>query len=315
MEQQILKGYDIEVRELKLLRHNENMTYHVVATEGEYVLRIHKSVETMNLSMLLGEAKPVELIEEEMNVLDVLYKNSMGTQRTVKNRKGQFVTKIENTCATLLEWVSGACIEKQNMKEETAFQIGSMVAKMHQCFTERKVTKRYSYGTDLVKRMQQVYDTVLISGGIDKELLQIIKQTLDKIMDVLEQNSEEMVLAHNDLGESNLLLQENGVVPIDFSLSGSCIREMDLASLFVHFEAVNLKEAILKGYESVAANVLHKEWIDVCVGYQLLIFIFSQYQAICNQGWFGEALHYWCEEVFTKILEGKKIADEIGLYN
>jgi len=314
MEQQMLREYNIEVRELKLLRHNENMTYHVSATEGEYVLRIHKSVETMNLSMLLGDSKPVELIEEEMNLLDILCQNSMGTQRPVKNRQGQFVTKIGDTCATLLEWVSGTCIEKQNLKEETAFQIGSMVAKMHQCFVEYKGVKRYSYGTDLVERMQYVYDTVLLSGETDKDLLKIIGQMLDKIMEVLEQSGAEMVLVHNDLGESNLLLQENSVVPIDFSMSGKGIREMDLASLFIHFEAVNLKEAILKGYESVAGNILQKERIDVCVGYQLLIFIFSQYHAICNQGWFGEALHYWCEEVFAKILEGEKIADEIGLY-
>ena len=216
MEQQMLREYNIEVREIKLLRHNENMTYHVLATEGEYVLRIHKSVETMNLSMLLGDSKPVELIEEEMNLLDILCQNSMGTQRPVKNRQGQFVTKIGDTCATLLEWVSGTCIEKQNLKEETAFQIGSMVAKMHQCFVEYKGVKRYSYGTDLVERMQYVYDTVLLSGETDKDLLKIIGQMLDKIMEVLEQSGAEMVLVHNDLGESNLLLQENSVVPIAF---------------------------------------------------------------------------------------------------
>ncbi len=315
MEQQIIREYDIEVQEIKLLRHNENMTYHVLAANGEYVLRIHKSIETMNLSMLIGESNPVELIEEEMNLLDILQKNSMGTQRPVRNKQGQFVTKLGDTYATLLEWVSGTCIQKQNMNEEIAFQIGSTVAKMHQCLAEHKITNRYSYGADLVKRMQQVYDTVLFSDKIEKDFLQIIRQMLDKIMDVLEQKSEEMLQVHNDLGESNLLLCENGVVPIDFSMSGSCIKEMDLASLFIHFEDVKLKEAILKGYKSTTGLVLQEELIDVCIGYQLLIFIFSQYQVICNQGWFNEALHYWCAEVFEKILEGKKIADEIGLYN
>ncbi|MBE5867140.1 MAG: hypothetical protein E7292_13300 [Lachnospiraceae bacterium] len=91
LEQEILKEYDLNVQELKLLRHNENMTYKVLAEEGEYVLRIHQSVEGMSLSMLMGEAKPEELISGEMQLLEDLCQNTdLGIQRPVRTGQGSW---------------------------------------------------------------------------------------------------------------------------------------------------------------------------------------------------------------------------------
>jgi len=222
---------------------------------------------------------------------------------------------LEDTCATLLEWVSGECIQKAGMNEETAVKLGEMVAKMHNCLSKQSLPNRYSYGTDLTKRMQHTFETVLANSKIERELLDIVQKVLDKITEMLEEKRTEMITVHNDLGESNLLVQEDTIVPIDFSMSGSCVREMDLASLFLHFEDAKMKEAILRGYNSCSTTLADEKLIELCIGYQVLIFIFSQFQVICSQGWFTEALHYWCEEVFAKLLEGKKIADEIGLYN
>ncbi len=74
--QDFLKKYDITVQRIELLRHNENMTYKVEALEGEYVLRIHKSVDTMNLSLMSGNMKAEALINGEMELLEYLNKQS-----------------------------------------------------------------------------------------------------------------------------------------------------------------------------------------------------------------------------------------------
>ncbi len=316
MEQEILKEYNLNVQEIKLLRHNENMTYKVVAEEGEYVLRIHQAVETMNLSMLVGDTKLEELIYGEMELLDILYKNtSLGIQKPVRNREGKLVTQRNGVCATLLEWAPGECVNKQAIDAKQAYQIGAVVGEIHNALKIKSSIGRYSYGVDMVERMQKVFDTILQKGETDSQIFINIQMVLDKIRELLGVHDREFVMIHNDLGESNLLCSDQGIVPIDFSLSGVCIREMDLASLFLHFEDKSIKEAILVGYNSKADRMANVEQIDICLGYQLLIFILSQYEIICNQGWFAEALHYWNEEVFQKIIRGERIEQGIGLYS
>ncbi len=316
LEQEVLTEYNLNVQEIKLLRHNENMTYKVIAREGEYVLRIHQTVEGMNLSMLMGELSPEELISGEMQLLDVLHhKTSLEIQKPVRNRAGQLVTKKNGICATLLKWAPGECVNKHAMEAKQAEQIGAMVAEIHNAVTVDGSISRYSYGVDMVERMQKVYDTILHKEVTSPEIFTTIQKVLDKIRAMLAAHEGEFVLIHNDLGESNLLCSDCGIIPIDFSLSGSCIREMDLASLFLHFEEKEIKGAIVQGYNSKADCPVKAEVIDICLGYQLLIFILSQYEMICSQGWFAEALFYWEEEVFKKIISGERIEQEIGLYS
>ncbi len=52
---ELAKGKAME----KILRswYNENMTYKVEAAEDEYILRIHKSADTMNLTLSVGDLK------------------------------------------------------------------------------------------------------------------------------------------------------------------------------------------------------------------------------------------------------------------
>ncbi|MBQ9141452.1 MAG: phosphotransferase [Lachnospiraceae bacterium] len=314
--QNFWEKYDITVQKIELLRHNENMTYRVTAVEGEYVLRIHKPVDTMNLSLLSGSMKAEELISGEMNLLEYLDKQSeLGTQAPVKNKAGSLVTKVGEYQGTLIRWISGECLVKELVTVACAEQIGRMLAKIHNALDRYKGLSRYSYRQDLVERMISFYHDTLKHSTIEAEQLEIIGQMLEKIKAMLDENNDDMIVVHNDLGESNLLVSEENIVPIDFSLSGICVREMDLASLYCHFESSKIREAILTGYQGVALHKVCEQRIDICIGYQVLIFIFSQFQAIQSQGWFKEALGYWCEEILGKILQGQKIQSEIGLYS
>ena len=316
MEQEILKEYRLNVQEVNLLRHNENMTYKVLAEEGEYVLRIHQTVEGMSLSMLMGELSQEALIDGEMQLLECLcQKTDLGIQRPVRNKEGQLVTKKNGVCATLLQWIPGECINKQAMDAKQAYKIGAMVAEIHNAVKNDGNMCRYSYGVDMLERMQKVYDTILQNGVPNEGIFTTIQIVIEKIKELMMTNKEQFVVIHNDLGESNLLCSDKGIIPIDFSLSGACIREMDLASLFLHFEEKEIKDTILQGYNSKADCPSNVEQIDICLGYQLLIFILSQYEMISNQGWFTEALHYWNEEVFQRIIKGERIEQEIGLYS
>lgn len=321
LTEEFLNQYDLTIQKVELLRHNENMTYRVTAMEGEYVLRIHRTVEAMNLSLLQGNMCATDLVNGEMKLLEFLHEQDvLGTQTPIKNKAGCYVTKAGEYEATLLSWVEGECLQKTQMDVIVGRKIGQMLANLHNSLADyqdsAETVGRYSYGTDLVERLAEFCRATWKQSDIVNSTQQeIICEMLDKIREMLVDSNSDMILVHNDLGESNLLVSRNGIVPIDFSMSGYCIREMDLASLYLHFESVELREAILKGYQEVVADSISAEKIDICIGYQLLIFICSQFQVIQSQGWFAEALEYWCEEIFYKILQGERIQGEIGLYS
>ncbi len=225
------------------------------------------------------------------------------------------MTMVGEYYGTLIRWISGECLVKEQINQKLAQKIGCMLANMHNALDSYGGADRYSYGQDLVERMLDFYNDTLVHSTIGEKQLEVIGEMLEKIKAMLDDNNDDMIIVHNDLGESNLLVSRESIVPIDFSLSGICVREMDLASLYCHFEAAGIREAILTGYRDMSGDNISEEKIDVCIGYQLLIFIFSQFQVIQSQDWFKEALGYWCEEIFGRILQGERIQSEIGLYS
>jgi len=313
---EVLKRYGIEADTLELLRHNENMTYRVSAAGKEYVLRIHQSVATMNLSLIRGESTAEELIEGEMCLLAYLAKEKeLGTQIPVQNKNGSYVTKVDDACATLLTWAEGVPLEKGAITVKEAEQIGEAVGKLHNHLNSYKTSKRYAYDEKMAKRMLQTLGDAEEEKAFSKEQADIIRETVTELQNFLQEEKDDMISVHNDLGESNLLYQGDRFVPIDFSMSGICVREMDLASLYCHFEAKELREAILKGYRKHAQIDVDEKKIDKCIGLQLLIFLLSQYKHIYQAPWFGDMVNYWCYEIFQTIQKGEPLEGQIGLFS
>lgn len=323
----ILEQYDIEAERVELLRHNENKTYRVYARGGDYVLRIHQPVDTMNLSLLRAEKSQQELIEGEMLLLAQLAVNDgLGTQLPIRNKAGSYVTRVENIYgniyATMISWVAGACISKADFSPERAMQLGKMLAAVHNCLDSYSYNteKRYCYDAALVERLQERLHTFCGGAALPTRQYDIMEELLQRLHSFLqeEERNKNMRIVHNDLGESNFIYNENGFIPIDFSMSGLCVREMDLASLFCHFENKELREGILQGYMAGIGHTgkkIEKSKIYLCIGFQLMIFLLSQYENICQAPWFSDMLGYWCEEVFQPIINGEAVEAEIGLYS
>ncbi len=313
---EVLKKYGIEANTLELLRHNENMTYRVHVAGEEYVLRIHQSVATMNLSLIRGENASKELIEGEMCLLAYLAEDKkLGTQVPVANKDGSYVTETEDVCATLLTWAEGNPLEKSAIGGIEAEQIGEAIGNVHNRLSSYEPKKRYRYDDTLAERMLDALKRAEEEKAFTPEQAEIIRSMLIELRSFLTSEKDRMILVHNDLGESNLLYQGKRFAPIDFSMSGMCVREMDLASLYCHFEAKELREAILKGYRKIAKINVDEKKIDKCIGLQLLIFLLSQYPHIYQAPWFQDMVNYWCYEVFRKIQKGEPLEGQIGLFS
>ncbi|MHB1152407.1 MAG: phosphotransferase enzyme family protein [Eubacteriales bacterium] len=316
MIEEAVMYYNFNTAVTKLLRHNENMTYKIIKDDSSYLLRIHKPIEGFNLDFLRMGASPYKQIEDEMNILEYLNENSaIGTQKVIKNIYGNSVTILKDgTPVTVLGWIDGITLDNIEITSQVAFNIGTMLGDVHHKLNSLKLKNRYNYNDKLLHKMIGECDTALESGHFNNRQTKIIKDTLDYSMKFFIKYNDKPILTHSDLGKSNLLFNNGKIIPIDFSLSGYSIAEMDLASVFSHINNESLNNEILNGYRSVNDNIINAKAIDVCFCLQILLFVICQHNKVAGECWFSEKLDEWCERQFIPLISDKQIFIDTGLY-
>ena len=307
MLEEALSNYAITVKASELIRHNENMTYKIRGKNQKYILRIHKPIKGFNLGLLRMGKEAFFMIEEEMILLDTLAKKTnLGTQRVVRNKQDQFVTILaDGTPATLLEWVNGCTLEQVTLTDAICFELGVMIAKMHQGFHEISLCHRYRYDGELLSKMMEEACVAYECGHFTEEQMKVIGKTLELIQEYMVSNQQRFTLVHSDLSLSNLIYENGSIIPIDFSLSGSSVPEMDVASVCSHIVKREFHQAIRNGYESILGDCLDSKGIEACSCLQILLFVVCQHNAVAKESWFPDALNRWCKDFFLPLIQMK----------
>ena len=316
MIDEALLHYNLVNYKAELIRHNENITYKVTDDNGQYVLRIHKPVDGFNLDLLRMGNDPVKQIKDEMQLLKQLNMHSkLGTQNVVENIHSDSVTVLKDgTPVTVLKWIDGCTLENVDITEDICMKMGVMIAKMHKSLQGLHLENRYQYNEKLLLKMLDETDTAFDKGHLSKTQAETIKSTLTYIYAYFSKVKSRYVLVHSDLGKSNLIYQNGKIIPIDFSLSGISIPEMDLASAFCHINNENLNNCILNGYTSEMGYAVDKNGIDTCICLQILLFVLSQHDKVSGQPWFPGKVDEWCRDRFIPLITGEEAAKNIGLY-
>jgi len=301
--EEILQLYDFHNAEVELLRHNENMTYKVIDDSKSYVLRIHKPSEGINLNLLNVDASKKELIEGEIELLQFLAKdNKLGTQRVRFNVEDKAIIELkDSTLVTVLEWVEGVTLDSIDITSEIARSIGIMISRMHSKLSSFTSSNRYSYDSALVQRMIEEAKIATALGHLQKHHSRIILDALEVISKYLSTVNNRYIYVHSDLGKSNLIYNEDKIIPIDFSLSGRCIPEMDLASISSHLNDKSLISEVLNGYIASGEHSFSKDGMEICFSLQILLFILCQHNKYSKEAWFTERIDEWCNKFFIHL--------------
>lgn len=299
-----LDFYNFDISNVELIRHNENMTYKVTDSEKSYVLRIHKPSEGFNVDLLHTDRDKTDLIIGEVELLQQLFaRGNSQTQKVKLNIYGNPVTILnDESSVTVLEWIEGITLDNVNINAETAFKLGVMIGEMHNVLAYCSVKNRFYYNGTLLSKMINEASNALMQGHFNEQQANTIIDTLSYIRDYLTEENERFMIVHADLGKSNLIYNNDTIIPIDFSLSGYCIPEMDLASAFTHINDAALNREILNGYKSICDFNIENKGIDVCFCLQILLFIITQHNKFAGESWFKDRLNVWCESHFAPLL-------------
>ena len=103
---------------------------------------------------------------------------------------------------------------------------------------------------------------------------------------------------HADLGFGNILLTENGLIPIDFSLSGYGCFAQDAGMILSNYQKDEDRKNVLEGFRQGGEAV--DEWdAALFLSLSVLLFIGAQHSKYHREQWFQDAVARWCQDLFT----------------
>jgi len=257
----VLTEYEVKDLHLTFIQHSDNVTYKVETANGDaYLLRIHTPItSTMgthgaNYDMVNSEVMWLLALEQETNLI---------LQKPVWNKAGRLVTQIpqeDHTIfnCTLLGWIEGEPYNRDLESEQAAYQIGVILATLHNHASSWKKTERFSRP----KRDKSYFEDVLqglspaIADGrihkLDYEELSKSVSLLTDMMKDLDKSANFYGIIHADPHKGNMLYHEDEIRLIDFSFCAFGNYMFDLGICLSDMK-VQLHQCCLEGYQSIRA--------------------------------------------------------------
>ena len=308
--QEALANYNINASEIELLRHNENLTYRV---GKDYLLQIHEPAEGFTADFFYDGFDRIEIHKAELAFQEYLKNRGMQIREAVENRWGERITKLHNgTYVTLSKWIEGESLDKLELNDEICYQIGGMLACLHQNAKGFQASSVKSYGKEhceCTKKRIQALENLELST----EYSAIMQKCCDHAGTVLEKARDEFHMIHGDLSVSNILQTPGGLVPIDFSFFGMGHPMYDLAVLFGNISGLVRRQQMAEGYRN-AGGTIRYDVLDACFILSLLDCIGIHYEQWSKQEWFASRMGRWHKENLEPYVQGERIyADDFYL--
>lgn len=281
----------------EIIRHNENITCKVMYKNTNYLLRIHKPVEGFSISLVTNGKSEIELFKSEVALLQYLKTNGFKEiQQPVKNLQGENVTVLEGEIpAMMLTWIEGKPINPEE-GSKYAEALGELACKIHKAskgFTQERIR----YNQFLCDRMINEIHIAVNNNHISKAAGEICIREIEAVKSVQNKHISECSLVHADMGFGNILVTKNGLIPIDFSLSGYGCEAQEAGMLMSNYQDDESCRKVLEGFAK-CGSVIDPEEADIFLSYSVLLFICTQHEKVYKEEWFAGALNRWCKELF-----------------
>jgi Ser/Thr protein kinase RdoA (MazF antagonist) len=254
-----LAAYGIKVYDMDFIRHGDNVTYKVdVPILGTHLLRIHVPV---TIAMGL-HGTDTHMINSELQWLEALCRDTdLVLQKPVRNQDGALVTQVfvekmdfPINC-TLLHWLNGQPYHRDLESEQTAYQIGEILAKLHNHASKWETPEGFTrpkrdidYFADVLKGINPALDDGRIQSA-DYTEFEIFIALVNEMINALDENRQTYGIMHADAHKGNMLYIDGNIRLIDFSFCAFGNFMFDLGICLSDMKEY-LHPSFLEGYQS-----------------------------------------------------------------
>lgn len=277
------------------IQQHENAVYQA---DGQYLLRIHRAAEG-----LTADHDPDKRLAE-LAFLTHLTDKGLYVQRPIAE-----ATLSDGTMATLLTWLDGHHITEAEFTPEMQQQIGIMTAHLHLAAQGFDHPAMRRYDAAHVSRTAAGIRSMGERYGLNPGEIDVTCQAAQVIEDRLRSAAGEFVPIHCDLSQSNILLTECGLAPIDFSLFGLGHPMHDLGILLGNVSTLAQRKAIADGYVHAGGDI-DLPLLDAGITLGLLECMVFHADVWPKEDWFAPRLTRWVKDQLQPLAEGKPLLDE-----
>lgn len=277
------------------IQQHENAVYRA---DGQYLLRIHQAAEGLHV-----DHDPV-LRQAELAFLTHLADSGLPVQRPI-----DACTLSDGTQATLLTWLEGHHITESEFTPDLQRQIGAMTARLHHLSTGFQHESMRLYDAAHVARLTDSLRQMGEQHRLNMDEITVAYKAARVIEERLAGAADAFISIHCDLSQSNLLLTEQGLAPIDFSLFGLGHPMHDLGILMGNTSTQAQRSAMAEGYKAAGGHI-DLPLLDA--GYTLGLLEALDFHADVwpKEPWFPARLTRWVNEQLQPLAEGKPLLNE-----
>ncbi|MBR3764973.1 MAG: phosphotransferase [Clostridia bacterium] len=293
--QKALAAFGLTGAAAEFIQQHENAVYRV---DGKYLLRIHKAAEG-----LYADHDP-EKRRAELAFLTHLADRGLHVQRPIAE-----TTLSDGSMATLLTFLPGHHITEAEFTPEMQHQIGAITARLHQGAQGFAHPAMRRYDTAHVARTAADISRMGERYSLNADEIATACQAAQVIEDRLRSAAAEFVPIHCDLSQSNILLTDTGLAPIDFSLFGLGHPMHDLGILLGNVSTLAQRKAIADGYVQAGGRI-DLPLLDAGMTLGLLEALVFHADVWPKEAWFAPRLTRWANEMLRPLAEDKPLLDE-----
>ncbi len=290
-----LLGFGLSGAEAVFIRQNENAIYRV---DGLYLLRIHKAADGLKVH------HDPALRQAEFAFLTHLNAQGLNVQRPIAT-----ITLSDGTMATLLTWLEGHTLTKDELTPELLRQAGQLIFRMHAAAQRypQEMPRRYDQAHTV--RLADDLRGMAVRHALSPSQAMAMLEAASIIGSRLASASDAFIPIHADLSPSNLLLTPDGLAPIDFSLLGLGHPMHDLSILMGNISSQAERQAVAEGY-TCAGGHIDLPLLDACFALGLLEALVFHADTWPKEAWFVPRMNRWVTEMLLPLAEGKPLLNE-----
>jgi Ser/Thr protein kinase RdoA (MazF antagonist) len=257
-----LAEYGMGAASLAFIQHSDNVTFKVESPgSGVYLLRIHVPV-----SQAMGDhGADAAAVHSELIWLEALSRDTdLVLQEPIRNRAGALITQVPRgdspalVNCTLMRWVDGQPYHRDLESEQTARQIGEILAKLHNHASRWQVPEGFTRPKRDIAYFEGALSTVRLAfedGRIaapDYAELERSIALVTEMLRTLDEDRQDYGIMHADTHKGNMLYDDGRIRLIDFSFCAFGSYMFDVGICLGDMKH-DLHRAFLDSYQSLRA--------------------------------------------------------------